>query len=211
LKIKLKDTIVKHLLKNINTYFFLLLAFVVGVSAGAFTVNSLNSIQRDELSNYFSGFLQLLDRQSVDSNELLRISAIENLKLVAVLWALGVTIIGIPFIYVVIGIRGFITGFSAGFVIKILGLKGLLFSFITMLPKEIIIVPCIIALGVSGINFSLSIVKRKSVKHHTKENLKANFVTYCFMTVLFTCLLFAGILLEVYITPVFIRMFAPIF
>lgn len=185
------------------------MAFVIGVSAGAFTVNGLSAIQRDELSNYFHGFLQLLDKQDVDSNELLKVALVENAKIILILWVLGVTIIGIPFIFVIVGIRGFITGFTSGFVIKTLGFKGMVFTLFALIPKEIVIIPCIIALGVNGINFSLNIIKNKSIKHLSKESLKTSFLAYCFVTLFFSCLIFLGILIEAYITPVFIRIVAP--
>jgi len=199
-----------HVKNNLKTYFLLLLVFIVGVSAGAFTVNGLSSMQSDELTNYFQGFLQLMDNQNVDSNELLKIALMENTKIVAALWVLGVTIIGIPFIFVLIGIRGFITGFCSGFIIKSIGLKGVLFTVFSLLPKEIIIVPCIIALGVNGINFSLNIIKSKSIKHLSKESLKKSFFAYCFVTIFYSCFIFTGILVEAYITPVLIRMVAPL-
>lgn len=186
------------------------MAFAVGVSAGAFTVNGLSTTQREELDIYFQGFLQLLDYQSIDNSELFKISMMENLKLIGVLWVLGVMIIGIPFIYVVIGLRGFITGFSTGFIIKTLSFKGVMFTLLALLPKEIFIVPCIIALGVNGINFSLSIIKSKSIKHLSKESLKSNFIAYCFATIFYSLLIFVGILIEVFITPVFMRIITPI-
>lgn len=203
---KIREVLSAHIKNNINTYFFLLLVFIAGVSAGAFTVNGLSSIQRNELTNYFQGFLQLFEHQRVDSNEVLRISLIDNVRLIIILWVLGVTIIGIPFIYFLIGVRGFITGFTSGFIIDILGFKGVIFTLLTILPKEVIIVPCIIALGVNGINFSLNIMKNKSIKHMSKESLKTSFLAYCFVTLFFSCFIFAGILVESYITPVFIRM-----
>lgn len=202
--------ILKHLKNNINTYFFLFLSFIIGISAGAFTVNGLSAIQREELSYYFKGFLHLLDNQNVDSSELMKIALLENTKIVAVLWILGVTIIGIPFIYMIIGIRGFITGFSSGFIIEALGIKGVLFTLFALIPKEIVIIPCMIALGVNGINFSLNIIKKKSIKHISKESLKTSFVAYCMVTLLFSSFIFIGILIEAYITPVFIRMITPI-
>ncbi len=202
--------IVKHIKNNLNTYFALLLTFIIGLSAGAFTVNGLSTMQRDELTNYFQGFLQLLDSQSLDSGELLKVSLVENIKIISVLWILGVTIIGIPFIYIIIGIRGFITGFTSGFIIEALGMKGILFTIFGILPKEIIIIPCIIALGVNGINFSLNIIKSRSIKHLSKESLRTNFLAYCFATVFYSCIVMGGILLEVYITPVLIKIIAPI-
>lgn len=198
-----------HVKNNGNTYFMLFLAFLVGLSAGAFTVNGLNTIQHDELLHYFQGFLQLLDSQSLDAGELLKVSLFENIRIILVLWILGVSIIGIPFIYLIIGVRGFITGFSSGFIIEALGTKGVLFSLFTLLPKEIIIIPCIIALGVNGINFSLNIIKKKSIKSIWKENLRTSFFAYCFVTMFYSCFIMGGILLEVYITPVLIKIIAP--
>lgn len=206
----IRDTLVKHIRNNSNKYFFLLLAFVIGVSAGAFTVNGLSVSQRDELSYYFQGFLQLFDNQKIDNGELVKASMMENGKVIAALWVLGVTIIGIPFIYVLIGIRGFITGFTSGFIVETLGLKGVLFTFFALLPKEIIVIPCIIALGVNGINFSQGIIKSKSIKNLSKESLKTNFLAYCMTTLFFSVFILFGTVIEVYITPVFIRIISPI-
>lgn len=207
---KILDMLFKHVKNNGNTYFTLFLAFLVGLSAGAFTVNGLHTIQRDELSHYLKGFLQLLDSQSVDSGELLKVSLFENIRIITVLWILGVSIIGIPFIYLMIGVRGFITGFSSGFIIEALGVKGVLFSLFALVPKEIIIIPCIIALGVNGINFSLNIIKKKSIRSISKENLRTNFLAYCFVTLFYSSFILGGIMIEVYITPVLIKMIAPV-
>ncbi len=205
-----KEALLKHIKSNSSTYFFLLLAFIVGVSAGAFTVNGLTSMQREELQNYFGGFLHLLYNQNIDSGELFKMTALENFKLIAVIWVLGVSIIGIPFIYVAVGIRGFITGFSSGFIIYSLGIKGVLFLMFSLLPKEIIVIPCIIIIGVNGIKFSLSIIKSKSKKQISKESLKNNFLSYCMITVFISCFVLGGVLIEVYIVPTFMRLIGPL-
>jgi len=202
---KIRLTLAEHLKMNKNTYLFLFLAFVTGVSAGAFTVNGLSSIQRTELINYFQGFLELFENQRVDSNEILKISLIDNTRLVVLLWALGVTIIGIPLIYIFVGIRGFITGFTSGFIIDLLGVKGVVFTLLSILPKEVIIIPCVIALGVNGINFSLNIIRSRWNKQKSKDNLKTGFLGYCFATAFFSCFIFGGVLVESYITPICIR------
>lgn len=199
-----------HVKNNLNVYFLLLLAFIAGVSAGAFTVNGLSTMQRDELGNYLQGFIQLLDNQKVDSSELLRIAMVENVKIILLIWVLGVTIIGIPFIFIIIGIRGFITGFYSGFIIQTIGVKGVLFTAFSLLPKEIIIIPCIIALGVNGVNFSLNIIKSKSIKHLSRESLKKEFLAYSFVTVFYSSFILVGVLVEAYIIPVLIKIVAPL-
>jgi stage II sporulation protein M len=122
---------------------------------------------------------------------------------------LGVTIIGIPFIFILIGIRGFMTGFSSGFMINAIGLKGVLFTVLTVLPKELIIVPCMIAIAVNGINFSMKITKNKTIQDNQKTGLKAAFMSYCFVTLFFCCIILAGIIFDAYVTPVLVRMIAP--
>jgi len=202
---QLKKTIKEHLAANHNMYLLLLMAFILGVSAGAFTVNGLSTMQQDELSNYFHGFFQLFNNQNMKSGDLFTIALHENLKIIGLLWVLGVSIIGLPFIFIVLGIRGFITGFSSGFIIHALGTKGLLFSGFILLPKEIIIVPCFIAIGVNGINFSIRIAKNKSINDIQKSGLKTAFISYCLVTVLFSSIILAGILFDAYITPIFLR------
>ncbi len=203
---QLQNMIKEHIKNNRNSYLFLLMTFTLGVSAGAFTVNGLSTMQRDELSHYFQGFLQLFDNLNVNSSELFYIALLQNLKVIGLLWVLGVTIIGLPFIFIILGIRGFITGFSSGFIISALGMKGLLFSCFALLPKEIIIVPCLIAIGVNGINFSMNITKSKPKDDGKKSGLKSAFVSYCLVTLLFSCIILAGIAFDAYVTPILLRM-----
>lgn len=207
---KVRNLIVMHVTNNKSTYFFLFMTFIAGVSAGAFTVNGLSVTQRDDLAAYLQGFLKLMDYQNVNGAELLNAALVENFKLIAAIWVLGVTIIGIPFIFILIGIRGFMTGFSSGFMINAIGLKGVLFTVLTVLPKELIVVPCIIAVAVNGINFSMKIIKRKNPAGQLKEDLKASLLSYCFVTGFFSIFIIAAGLMEAYIIPVLIRIITPV-
>ena len=207
---QIHELLCKQIKNNLNRYFLLFTIFVIGVSAGAFTVNGLSTLQKDELIQYLKGFLQIMDKQSINSNELLMISLQENTKIIVLLWVLGVTIIGIPFILLLILIKGFIIGFSSGFIIKTMGLKGILFGFLALFPKEIIVIPCIIALGVNGINFSLNIIKGKSIKQILKQNLRMDFIGYSLSTIFFSIFILIGTLIETYIIPVFIRIITPV-
>jgi stage II sporulation protein M len=207
---QLQSVVKEHIAANRASCLLLLMAFVLGVSAGAFTVNGLSTMQRDELLNYFQGFFQLFNNHNFNSSELFSIGLSENVKIVALLWILGVTIIGLPFIYLVIGVRGFITGFTSGFIINAVGMQGLLFSGAALLPREIIIIPCLIGIGVNGINFSMKIAKGRSSQESPKNGLKRAFVSYCLVTLLFGCIILAGIIFDAYVTPVLIRIIVPV-
>lgn len=206
-----KGAFIKHIKLNSSIYLLLLLAFIIGVTIGAFTVNGLTVMQREELKNYFKGFLELFDKQDINNAELFKVSLLENIKQITVIWLLGVCIIGIPFIFVFVGIRGFLTGFGSGLLIQTFGVKGIVFIISSLLLKEIIVLPCIIVLGVNGIKFSLGIIKSKSIKRISKESLKSNLISYCFSTALIALVMIGGIFMEVYISPVLIRVISPIF
>ena len=80
----------------------------------------------------------------------------------------GSTVIGVPFVYGIIAFRGFCIGFTASSIIATLGTqKGILFLCTSLLLQNILFIPCILALGVSGLKLYKSIIKDKR-----KENIK---------------------------------------
>lgn len=198
-----------HIKNNSGKYILLLTFFILGTGFGAFTVNGLSSIQRYELDNYMQGFFEMLDSQTIDCAGLLRTSLIYNGKMALIIWLLGAAVIGIPFIFAVAGIRGFINGFTAGYFVRLMGIKGILLIASVILLKEIIIVPSLLAMGVNGVNFSQNIIKRKK-SFPGKESFLTSFAAYCAAAVLCGGVLTVGVLVEAYIVPVLIRIITPV-
>lgn len=208
---KISNLVKQHVSNNLIWYILLLCIFVSGISAGAFTVNALSEIQNEELIHYFNGLIQLLKSQNVESGVVFYQSLVGNFKLVFAIWFLGATVIGIPLIFVIIAIKGFIIGFSIGFLVSCIEFNGLLLSALTMLPKEIVIVPCLFGLAVSGINFSSLIVRNRSKKNYLVSNLKVDFIFYNILTGIFCLGTLGGILIETYFSTAIIKGFVPIF
>ena len=80
---RIRELLIKHVKSNFNRYFWLFMSFVIGVSAGAFTVNGLSTLQSEELIHYFQGFLQLMEKQKLSSNEIFLISLQNNCSIMA--------------------------------------------------------------------------------------------------------------------------------
>jgi len=207
--LNIRRELTEHIIRNIRLYLGLLIAFAVGICAGAFTVNGLGANQAQELRNYLEGFLNLLGNQDINNGELFKSSFLESIKIALLLWVLGVTIIGIPFIFLAVGIRGFIVGFSSGFISSVLGIKGIVFILLTVIPKEIIILPCILCLGVTGINFSFSIIKRKK-NSVSSQSLKTSFVSYLLLGLLLMVIITCGVLVEAYVSSSLAKLIMPI-
>jgi stage II sporulation protein M len=207
---KLRREIIDHIGRNARLYLGLIIAFVVGICAGAFTVNGLGGLQAQELKNYVEGFLKLLGNQELNNAELFKRGFVDNIKVAVLLWILGVTIIGIPFIFIAIGIRGFIIGFSAGFISSAFGIQGVIFILLTVIPKEIIILPSILCLGVSGINFSLSIIKRRKHAAISSPTVRSSLASYLLLGLFLIGLISGGVLVEAYISSSLAKLIMPI-
>jgi len=182
--------------------------FIIGISAGAFTVKSLSDSHKQELISYMRGFFNVLNNNSVDGFSVLKQSLANNLQISALIWILGITVVGIPLILLLITARGFIIGFTVGFLADQLGIKGTLFSIVTILPQNIIIIPGILVVAVIGIGFSTMIIKNKFGKSYNSHNDSAvkQFILYSTI-ILFICgIISIGCVLEAYVTPVFMRL-----
>ena len=97
----------------------------------------------------------------------------------------GLVIIGIPFIFIYIGIYSYSIGFTVTSILASLGTsKGIAFIFTLMIPQEIILIPTIIVIAVNAILFSKVILNPRNI------NLKTELIKY-------TCVFIIGILLAV--------------
>lgn len=202
---KLREIALKHIQGNLIIYFIVIMFLLIGISAGAFTVKALSDGKKQELIHYLRSFFQFITENHVESFSILKQSLFNNLQTGILIWLLGVTIVGIPFILLLIALRGFIIGFTVGFFIEQMGLKGLLFSFCSILPQNILIIPCFIVIAVIGISFSMMIIKNKLNKTY-KSDIMRQFVIYSsVIAALFTMIVLGGIV-EAYITPVFMKL-----
>ena len=208
---KIPKIIKRHIAENSKKYLMLFAFYFAGAAAGAFCVNGLNSTQKNELLDYFNGFIELFNNHGTDTGQLFKSSLLSNYMFVLLIILCAVSIIGFFLIYIIIAVKGFISGFSSGIIIGVAGMKGMLFVAVGLLPKEIIVVPCIIGIGVSCINYSLSLLKHKSVAGHFSKHIKSALVLMLITVLIYGAILFAGVIVETYVIPVLIRMIIPIF
>ena len=177
---------------------------MVGISSGAFTVKALSDQHKGELIRYMQSFFQVLNQKSFNEFSVLKQSLVNNLQTGILTWILGVTIIGIPLILLIIVIRGFIIGFTVGFLIEQMGLKGFLFSIFAILPQNLFILPGIIVIAVIAISFSVMIIKNKLNKNYQVDMVKQFMLYSTIITMVFLVILM-GSIVEAYITPIFMR------
>lgn len=167
--LKVPSMISKHVADNIKEYIIISLIFIVGVFLGVIYINNMQSAQKENVSQYLENYIsQGKANGEITTNEALKNSIKDNILLAIGLWFAGTTIIGIPIVFGIILFRGFCLGYAISSCTYTMGLeKGLAFITVSIILQNILFIPAILALGVSGIKLYKSIIKDRR-----KENIK---------------------------------------
>lgn len=194
---KLINNIIRHVRGNIKSYLFVACILLIGITIGVIFVNNLNEEQTQEVKTYINDFItHIKDGTSIDNGKLLQNSIKSNILLVLFMWFAGSTVIGIPLVLGMVLYRGFCLGYTTASIIAILGTgKGILFFVTSMLLQNLILIPCILALSVSGIKLYKSILKDKR-----KENIKVEIIRHTLFSVMILIFLLFASVLEAYIS-----------
>lgn len=192
---KILKTIREHIYNNLKQYIIVSIFFLIGIIAGAIFTNYSELQLKEQIGSYITTFIESLKTDyQIDSVNLLK-NVIENHIIFAfLLWFMGCTIIGIPIVYGLVLYRGFSLGYTISIIIFTLGLgKGILFCIISLLLQNLIIIPAILALSVSGIKLYQAIAKDKR-----KENLKIEIIRHTIFSLFILFLLIMSAIIEVY-------------
>lgn len=203
---KFRTIAVKHIQGNGVIYFFVCMFFIIGISSGAFIVKALADYQKQELISYMRNFFQILSNKPIDASSVLKQSLMNNLQTAALIWILGITVIGMPLILLLVAIRGLIIGFTVGFLVEQLGIKGILFSLISIFPQNLFIIPSIIVIAVIGIGFSKMIVRNRLNKsYNMNDSSFRQFALYSTINASIFFFIIVGCMIEAYVTPIFMK------
>lgn len=204
---KIGNIIKEHINGNRILYISLFLFYIIGICLGAASVKDLDYQQKDEIVTFFNGFVKLLDTDNFSQFNLFKISLIDNIKLIVLFWLLGFTVIGFPMYYVIIGMRGFSTGFSSGIIMGVLGTKGIYISAVCFVPKEAVLVPCLIALSINGIKLSGNILRSWLKKSAPRDSwVKQKFLPYSFVAAFFSFFILLATFIEGFISSGALRL-----
>ena len=196
-QLRVLKIIKEHVINNKKEYVIIFLIFVIGIFSGVFFINHLQETPKTEISNYLNQFIEKFKGlESINSIELLKNSMIQNIGLAIVIWFFGTTVIGIPVVFAIILYRGFCLGYTISLCITIMGLgKGISFVLVTLLLQNILLVPAILALAVSGVKLYKSIVKDK-----TKENVKIEILRHTVFSIIMLIILVIASVTEIFMS-----------
>ena len=116
--------LIEHINCNLKDYLVLSIIFIIGVMIGVIIINNSSVQSKTEISGYINSFIDTIhDNQfQIDKSKLIQLSIVENVKIVAIIWIAGSTLIGIPLIYIITSYKGFCIGYTISAIISSLGI-----------------------------------------------------------------------------------------
>ena len=200
---KRRNSIIKtHIENNLREYAIASTIFIIGILFGVIFINNLNDTQNNEIGNYISTSIENL-KESQDINQLLFIKETikENLTFVILLWLMGSTVIGLLLVYIIVAFKGFCLSYTISAIFHVLNdgkTSAMLVS--TMLLKNIIVIPCTIALAVSGMKVYKSIMQDRR-----RENIKLEILRHTCFSIFILIVLILSSLIEVYLSQLILK------
>ena len=196
-KHEVKNVISNHIYNNLKEYIIVLIIFFIGLILGIIYINNAKENVQNEINNYILNFINSLkENNTLDSGLLLIKSIKTNLFTAIILWFAGLTIIATPIVYITICFRGFCFGYGVSSIIATLGTKnGIIFCLSAMLFQNIILIPTIFIIAVSGLQLYKAIIKDKR-----KENVKLEIYRHTILTFVMYLVLVLSSILEVYVS-----------
>ena len=151
---KLSSMLFEHINNNTKEYTIIISIFIIGIIIGVLLINHTSNAQRLELSNYIDNYVSNFDngKDELDNIRIFNDSIISNSITFLVLWLIGLTASLTPIIYGILLLRGLSLGYTVSTIIGVLGIKkGLIFVTSILLPQNLILIPAILVMALSGI------------------------------------------------------------
>lgn len=203
-KLNIGNIITSHVINHFKEYATAVLTFLIGIVIGVIVVNSSNEEQINQITTYINNFISdLKESGNINMGDLLAETFLDNLYLILAMWFVGSTVIGIPIVYFFIAYKGFCLSYTISASVLTLGTwQGSGFSIASMLPQNMIYIPCLLALTVSGIRLYKSIMKDKR-----RENIKLEIIRHTIFSAFIGVFILIGSFVETYISTGLITMF----
>jgi stage II sporulation protein M len=200
---KIKFKIKQHIYASWWIYLLVGSCFLLGLFFGFLGMTSMEQNQTSSLSKLFEEGLIHFEKNFNFSTSA-RQAVLKNTVNLGKIFLMGLTIVGLPFVLVIIFTRGFVLGFTIEFLLQEKAWRGGVLALLAVLPPNLLSVPAYILGAVIAINFSLYLIKGSS-----QRNIKMSqcFLEYLFIMLSLTVLMLGSALIEGYFSPIFIRLF----
>ncbi|GGA60768.1 stage II sporulation protein M [Ornithinibacillus halotolerans] len=197
-----RSDLLDHFRTYATIYVFMIILFLTGIIFGAIIVNSMHFVQKQDLFFYLEQFFGTLSAENpIASSEILKDSIFYHIRYLLLLFVLGLSVIGLPIVWILIFLKGLVVGFSVGFIVNQLGMNGFLLATLSIAPQNIIVIPIYIIAGSLSMIFSISLLNKLFTrKVSLSRPVLAPFVRYITAFAVLVVISFIPAIIEAYIS-----------
>lgn len=185
--------------EHAHLYAFVGALLLVGAVFGSLLVNALTLDQQQQLGEELGAYLTSLGRNETSDAAAFRDSFLFYAKWLALIWLCGLSVVGLPGVFVLNFLKGMLIGFAVGLFVREMAWKGMLFSVAAMAPHNILAVPALLIASVSAIRFAKYVVRERLFRK--RGRLLPAFRSHSVVALAMLAVLCGASLLEAYVSP----------
>jgi len=194
--------------ENLNLYVFVGVLVLVGAIFGAMLVHALTLEQQQELADDLGVYLAKLRlSESLAPAQTFWDSFLFYGKWLLLIWLLGLSVIGLPFVLVLDFLKGVLIGFSVALLAEQFAWKGVWFFLVATAPQNAILVPALVIASLSSARFAYFVVRERLFKR--KGRLLPPFLAHTAVAAAMLAAVAVSSLFEAYVSPVLLERVAP--
>lgn len=190
----------KHVQDNFWLYIVSFLCICTGIVLGIYSVKYMGESSKQDLLNYVDGFFSTLNSENINYKSIFFQSLKNNFLMIAVVWGLGLTILGLPVAIILDVVKGFTIGFTVSFMVGGLGLKGVWTVILGILPQNVIYLCCLVCASVFAMEYSITSIRDRSSKRIMNSGT-SRFLSYSVSMLTIFLIMIIGFFFEAYVTP----------
>ncbi len=176
--LKIQDLIRDYFRERIFLLALVAILFTMGIIFGVLAAGILDKHQKVDLMNYLN---QGLHGPLIQNQAYTKQTIISNIQMVFFLFFMGISVIGVPLALLLVFTRGFILGFSTGFLFQAMGLKGFVLTMTGIVPHNILFIPALFLMVIAIMDCAAALTKIRFTKKPvalSSELVKCSILTF---------------------------------
>lgn len=149
----------QHMSERAYAYTTAVVLLALGALLGIMAQEALGAQQRAQLLRVLSIFLTRVAAHHYSLAGLAQQGVGQSLRSLGLMLLLGVSVVGIPVLFLAVGFKGFAWGFAASFLIRELGQRGLVLLVVGTLPGLLLTAPALMLAVVAALGFATTLWK----------------------------------------------------
>ncbi len=195
----------KELTKKNNILILVSIVFILGLIFGSIYITILEDKEKTTILNEVNNYFLDIDYSFEEKIDIFKNSLISNLTYIISMWILGLSVIGIPIVFIMTFFKSFILGFSVSSIFAKYGFKGILGVITYIFPTSIIMCIFTLFLATYSIIISLKIINGAFTKKTI--NFKTFMGKYFFILVIGVLISILSSLFDGFLSPYITKLF----